>query len=83
MLAKGNGIGDLDNYLNSLRSGDRIVDWRNNPGYGYIEYTVEFNLATKTDLKAFAKEINRKYAAFNFTKHKDDQVLAVKFIIKL
>jgi hypothetical protein len=83
MLAGRNMFSVLENHLNSLKMGDAIVDWRSNPGYGYVEYTVEFQASTKTNLKNFAKDINKKYGAFNFTKHKDDQTLAVKFVIKL
>lgn len=83
MLSGRNMYSALENHLNSLKMGNSIIDWRSNPGYGFVEYTVDFSATTKTNLPNFAKDLNKKYNAFNFTKHKDDQTLSVKFVIRL
>jgi len=73
----------LETYLNSLVRGEGAVDWRSNPGYGMMEYTVEFQQLNREILKAFAKEVSKKFNAFDFSTYQDGNLSVLKFLIKL
>jgi len=73
----------LETYLTSMVRGDAAVDWRQNPGYGTVEYTVEFDRNRIPDLKAFAKNLSKSFGAFEFSTYKDGSLLALKFVVNL
>lgn len=76
-------IAQLDTYLTSLKFSEQISDWRCNPGYGVVEYTVEFSPRAAVDIKKFARDIANKHKAFNFTRYTDGGLVVVKFQVNL
>jgi hypothetical protein len=76
-------IAQVDNYLNTLKFSEQIMDWRCNPGYGSVEYTVEFPPRSSVDLKRFATELISKNKAFNFSRYLDSGSVVLKFQINL
>lgn len=76
-------IAQLDSYLSSLKFNEQIADWRCNPGYGAVEYTVEFYARSMSDLKKFARDMSNQHKAFNFTRYMDGNLLVVKFQVNL
>jgi hypothetical protein len=71
----------LENYLETLKRSNALVDWRCTPGYGASEYTLEFEKVRATNIMPVATHIKTTFKARDFTKHNDGALLAVKFVI--
>lgn len=74
---------NIEAELDDLKRSEQINEWHITLGYGAAEYTVDFNIKTNPNIKAFAKRLNQKYGAKDFGKYQEGSTVSVKFVVSL